>query len=448
MYIELNNSPIAWNVQTLDWDEHGGPRQAALHSAPNPNWQFLPELLGQAVCIYAAQGRPAWWGYVNQVQANLGRVQLRWQLNEIANRTARLLPVQSAAPFANSWQHTPWQDEPLSQARFGVRERLLPPDSGTPPTWPQVQFAANGAAPGLRLIGRGWAETLNWRTCDPLELRSEFIQPGGELQTLQNNLAQAFLVQSSALVTAVWLRAAARAATGPLLWALCADEGTGSPGIPLAQGSLAADDIGSTMTWRRIELSEPLPLNAGQPLWLWLGGGPPWSVELNEAALAATGPLLQQLSDGTWAVRLPIAQLLFSLETAWNAARLLDRIGSLGGQFLSGWQAEINPNLRFSPPMHFLTCGEALQQLCALADAQALITPERVLRLLPRPAGEERLLGEDGLVRAQTGRLLALDESLAGHPLRLWQSHGPQTNCPAARWRAGELTAKPIFTKL
>lgn len=41
-----------------------------------------------------------------------------------------------------------------------------------------------------------------------------------------------------------------------------------------------------------------------------------------------------------------------------------------------------------------------------------------------------------------------LHESLAGHPLRLWQRHGPQTNCPAARWQAGELTAKPIFTKL
>jgi hypothetical protein len=445
MHIEWIGSTIAWKVQSLHWHESGGPRQAVLHSTSVPDVQHLSELLGQPLCIYAGQGRPTWWGYVDQVQVTLppsAKVQLRWQLDEMANRTARLLPVEAPAPFANHWQHTPWQDEWLSQARFGIRERLLPPDSGTPPTWPQMRFAAALKPLGVHLIAKGWVETLHWRTCDPLEMRTEFTQAGGIFHPLQQNLAQAFTVQSTAPVTGLWLRAAARNPPIPLQWALCQDDNA-QPGLPLAQGSLAPTEISNTITWRRIPLSTPLLLNAGQPLWLWLSGDASWNLELNEATPCSTGALLQQLPDNSWTTLLPLAQLLFSLETAWDARRLLDRIGSLGGQFLSGWQAETNPTLSFTPPDRFITCGQALNQLCELANAQASITPERVLRLMPRPTGEERILGSDGLVRTQTGRLLSLEESLAGHNLRLLQGNLPVHYCRAASWQAGQATAQP-----
>lgn len=448
MYIELHDSFSFWSAQSLRWNEWGGPQQAVLHGRLPVDLNEAPALLGKPICVYARQGRPAWWGYVDEVQARLAKVTVRWRLEDMANRCAPLQRVQDAPPFGRPWQPGPWQEDRLSQARFGVRERLLHSGEAAPPTWPPGQYRPQqrGTATGLCLIGRGWLETLTWRTAVELETRPECTQPGGVLQTLDWPLAQELLLLEEQHPAAIWLRAAQTGATGPLLAQLCQDS-SGQPGNPLASAELLPTQVSSAATWQRLPLPPSQALPCGSRAWLCLSGSPAWRVEVNEAAPVSAGSLWRADGSG-WAKRLPEAALLFSLESQWDARRLLEKIGSLAGQFLSGWQAELNPLLTFQPPSAVLTYADLLKEVCALANAQALVTPERILRLRPHSACAERSLGPDGRVYDANGQLLSLDSGLAGHPLRLSQSQLPAMRCTAAHWQPGKPTAEPVFTKL
>lgn len=171
----------------------GGPTTADIELS-GPMAQLCEALrwLRYGVTIVNGQGLPVWWGYVEGVEIVAGALWDRVSLESMWNRVAVTYAYYAAD---GGWLRatTSQADDTESVARYGVKEltaSLGDGDSGMatarraeilrvagkPVALPMI----DARAPGVRLLCRGWWETLNWKYFQRLEGRIENEGIGAE----------------------------------------------------------------------------------------------------------------------------------------------------------------------------------------------------------------------------------------------------------------------------
>ncbi len=448
-----------WQVQRLEWSDAGGPETAVLSAeCPDPVEALargLPDLLRCPLTVQDESGMPAWWGYIERIELGWPGVSAVWELSGMVNRAAALYAVPSApGPWTTAVQITPWRDDPASQARFGVKESLLRVDSTSlaatsaarnrlldESAWPAVRIlTARASAPRVRLTACGWQHTFDWSLAPRSDGLVEYTPAGGVPQALGASVAVTALAQSvsftqTGLYPRLWLRAGRKGAPADSLRvAIHADAGGSPAASPLTSLLISGSSLGAAPAWELFTLPAAIGFNPGEVGWVVLSrsGSPSaanyYEVELDEGAFYPGGQL--KVHDGSaWAARSPGADIGFRLEAVENAgdglARILNPTAGGGGQFLTGVQATASPGVLIPVPRgDFVTCGDLFR--AALTGAEptvALVTPERVLRVGPRPADPDRLLDAHGRLLNLNGSPLPLHQACAGH----WALFAPGT---------------------
>ncbi len=454
--------PFPLQVRRLTWGLPGGPRQAVLSaSLPasaagliDPDWAL--EMLRRPLTVTAA-GETSWWGWVQRVELRGGRLACAFDLDGLSNRVAvQYWQRQPTLERSGEQRLTAWAEDGHSLSEYGRKERILCLPSiyeaqalAARNAWLQSAAAVSGQAAALsqavdglevRLVCRGWWDSLDWVYAPRLEQREGFLEPAQTLQRLGRTTSDERLAQSFRLTgTGWWLNdvcvdgKVVGACSDALRLDVCADVG-GVPGSALTSVSIPAAQISGGRWDVRFALSAPLYLPAETTYWL----------KLTRSGALDTLNYYQVYREDTNPY--PKGQLLIWTGSAWSALAggaadlnfslgavqpLAERIALLagplwGGQFLNGVHFVDLPG-GYAPLWKSteLTCREELEGLLTSAGGlQAHISAGRVLEI-HAPAGEEAprcRLELDGSLVALDGRALPVNGTALG--TQAWAAPG------------------------
>lgn len=171
--------PVQISVEKLRWSALGGPSRALLRAWGRP--PDLQDLLGWLRCgveIRDAHLTPIWWGYLSAVTVKEGRLALGASLETSASRAAVIYHTPPAAGLHGGLRkQTGWAVQPVQEAEYGRKEKLISLEAATP-AQAEARCAAAlrelSAVPRLSLLGSaasacaeleccGWWRTLDWR---------------------------------------------------------------------------------------------------------------------------------------------------------------------------------------------------------------------------------------------------------------------------------------------
>ena len=365
----------------LSWDDFFGP-EAALIACPAEtlsmeDWKLR---LGQDLRVYDPQGRLAWWGYLEAVSQNIGKLAYSVDIREMANRVAvryRDLSLDDGDEYVQ----TPWFENLESQAIYGQKEALFVLDRATPSSaerfaqmrlaekaFPQIRLKPEGQASKsesghFRLTCKGWMNSLSWRIWPGVKGLIENAAAQSGSQPLGNStgtlrLAQSFLVQDSLKFNRISIRL--RKVGEPedkLRLSLQADSAGKPSGISLASALISPEQLQSdNYSWQNINLPLVPELIAGRRYWLVLERSAAlnaahfYQIAVDENLNFAEGSLrLFDQSSASWKSRAPDADLLFKLSGVRNQLEQMRDVLATGGQFLHGLEAQLSNLPDFSP---------------------------------------------------------------------------------------------------
>lgn len=450
--------PYPLRVERLVWEEPGGPALAALRadlpaSAVRDAAEWAADALRRPLTVYSPEGEACWHGFVWRAEILNGAAGLAFDLDQLTNRVAAVYsPLVHEPPFAARRLRSPWTEDPLSQSRYGRKERLLrlPAEDADGAlsacravlqrcALPQGEpfLPAHPSKPAVRLIGRGWFSALNWAYLRVDAGLDGFVESAQSAQTLGRSAASdALLAQSFQtaygpfylLEAGLSLRRAGMPGDEVVL-TVCGDH-NGAPGAGLASASLPADRLSVGRAWARFRFAEPPLLQANTPYWLRIGR----SGSLNSAHYYI---LYRETGDPY-----PAGKAL-----QWNGSAWVDASGGLtdfnfyiaagqsrqtrilelcapqaGGQFLRSvhLRAELDGVIPYADE-GLRPCGAVLLDLLARGDAhgrrlRAQVNPQRDLIIEPLPPEESPawLLQPDGRLTSLGGRPARLGDRLTG----------------------------------
>lgn len=178
----------------------GGPIDAVVEVTGPEHvlWTAL-EWLRRPVTLRNGAGQRVWWGYVQEVELQIGARKVGRSLDNMANRV-RIAYAQEGAGASYARQTTTALDDALSQAQYGVKELLHSMGEATPARAaakaaevlanskqpPALQTFGGGAGIATAtLFCAGWIETLKWRTYQRVGSRVTFEgQASGAAQAI------------------------------------------------------------------------------------------------------------------------------------------------------------------------------------------------------------------------------------------------------------------------
>jgi len=180
---QLRMKPVHWSSAVI-----GGPKTAEIEATgPRADLESLTDWLRYPVQISSRQGTLLWWGYVHEVELQVGQLVVTVNLDTVINRAAVLYTsLEGAAEEAFT---TAWASNTVSVAEYGTRERLpsVGQASATMATSLRDKLLAAQAYPraGRAIAGsvgsravlrcRGWYQTLGWRYYQRLDGRVEYM---------------------------------------------------------------------------------------------------------------------------------------------------------------------------------------------------------------------------------------------------------------------------------
>lgn len=169
----------------------GGPvgAEVEIHGPSNSLWEIL-EWLRRPMEIFNPNQQLVWWGFVNEVRLNWGRMTIGLSLDEMAN-TVTITYSYTAVTGAAVRGTTVALQDAASAARYGIKELYeslgeadaamaaarqtgLLADRANPPKVPSFGGGGADGQPSGLLVAVGWFETLGWRRFNRLEGRIEF----------------------------------------------------------------------------------------------------------------------------------------------------------------------------------------------------------------------------------------------------------------------------------
>lgn len=168
---QLRLTPVRWSAAAV-----GGPKVAEIEvSGPRSDLEALTDWLRYEVKIVSQRGTLLWWGYVHEVEIQIGQLIVTVNLDTVTNKVAVLYTsLEGATEEAFT---TTWASHAASVAEYGTREKLpsIGQASSAMATNQRDKMLARQAYPraGRSLAGsagsravlrcRGWYQTLAWR---------------------------------------------------------------------------------------------------------------------------------------------------------------------------------------------------------------------------------------------------------------------------------------------
>lgn len=164
-------------VNRLGWKAIGGPDKASLSMpAGIDRWEAM-KLLRCPVRIYADDGSIVWWGFVSRVSVPHGEIKIGLTLDKMTNSVAvhyANLPDGNQTP--NSAPLTTWANDFVSQAEYGIKERIYQLSQGNETQanarrdtlfsrnrYPVATVDLSGGTDQISIDCQGWWNTLDWR---------------------------------------------------------------------------------------------------------------------------------------------------------------------------------------------------------------------------------------------------------------------------------------------
>jgi len=364
-------------VERLIWSAVGGPAEAVITGRVAQNDEsYLAQIamdgLRRPVEVTNQAGEKVWWGFIQRVEVWVNGWCLAYDLADVTNRVC----VQYSQPepqleWTGMRTFTGWADDPASQQAFGVRERIFTYGSisageaeqardsilasrcqphGHVTSQPDFRKAAQ-----VRLICRGWWETLQWRIARFNDGYSGFVKPGLSTQSFgRNATTDARVAQSFSTGYGGWkcgeavvnIRATG-SVTDQVVCEICADNG-GMPGNVLGSAAVNASLIANVRWWVKFIFDPKVSINANTPYWLifsrsgalnstnyYLLYTDPGNCYPQGKLMTWNGSTWLDVSSGTTDIN------FYTAGYTTRLARLAELAGSdLGGQFLTGFQAD------------------------------------------------------------------------------------------------------------
>ncbi len=194
---------VDYSVQSFSKSAIGGPNRAEIKATGSVNDLFeLIEYLRYAVEIYDDSGRACWWGYINEVQINTGKIRFGVSLETMYNKVA---------VYFGAGHNTATASDTDSQAEYGKRTGrfTLTIDNETQANYardgilarrkyPVPEISMDDSEPGAVLYCKGWWHITDWGT---------YVQPVTGMQDTASQI-QAMMANS------VWPNVYVDTATG------------------------------------------------------------------------------------------------------------------------------------------------------------------------------------------------------------------------------------------
>jgi len=435
--------PLDLTPRSCTWSALGGPESAVLEGEYTP--AGLGELAGLLRCpleLVDGGGEAVWWGFVSAVEVRRGRLRLRADLSELANRVSAVYLSRSNGLAGGGVSCvTGWAEDAASQARFGVKELRLEIGPATLAQAEAVRGAELARRCKIRAIPRlaasqfdleagivrveacGWYETLDWRLAvQPPGLEQHPAAAMGKHQALGDAAGSQRLAQSLTVTSSGWrgeeLSLSIRrvgAPTDTFQVALHADS-SGAPGAVLASAAVSGATLPISECWERFVFDPPAgPFSAGQKLWIVLSRSGSVSAAqhyrvLVDENLGYTGGVLHFWNGSAWTARSPEADLCFRLAGGTETSRQLATLAG-GGEFFSAVRVSPSSALFTNPWRGGDTSlldeiNLLLKAGCAVGPYQARVSKERVLSITPHPSADNPafILASSGELRARCGR--------------------------------------------
>jgi len=235
-----------------------------------------------------------WTGYVQRVELQLGSQRLAFDLADVINRVrAEYDPRIPQVEWQGAKAVTGWVQDAASQTEFGVHEKWLQLGAMSEAdalraTWEWLASHAQPAlrvdpvrgetpAPHLKLICRGWWDTLHWQLSLPAPGMTGWVRPAPDPLTIaassteHSKLAQSFVVPGGSFHAAEVgfnLRTIGAPADS-LRLELCASVNN-LPGDVLATALLNPATLSASRWWAKFHFDPPVALAEGSTAWLVL----------------------------------------------------------------------------------------------------------------------------------------------------------------------------------
>ncbi len=404
----ISQPPVRLQVERLRWSAFGGAASAVVHASGSPvaladltNWLRCP------LSIHNDLGQLVWWGYLNEVSLGRAGGVVHTSLEEMANRVAVAYTSLAPADQGGESQMTAWAEDPLSQARYGVKERVIrrgnidesfalqlrdhslaqqkqPPVSLAPGV---MQSLPVGQA---RLDCRGWMHTLSWRS---FQTSAGLISNASSQQGTQalgdasnhQELAQSFVPSADIALGSVDLRIRREGSpTDNLVLSIQADSSGVPSGTSLGSVSIGGASLAEeSYPWVRFSFNTPVSLSANARYWLVIGRSGALSTAnyyqlgVDERLSYTPGRFkIYDQGSGVWLGRVPNTDLLFKAFGARETTLQLADIYQTGNQFFTGFDARVASGV-FTPPFESGadTCLDVFERLLQLGTTnQRLLT--------------------------------------------------------------------------
>lgn len=433
---------IDWQIEEMDWVLPGGARNATISARLHNHEMIHPNLyknwLGKAIGIYDPQGERIWHGWLAQVDLQVGRVNYRWDLEQVYSRVMARYPQISAVldPY-HAWAYGDWVQDEVLMSEIGAKERLISLSYGNVNSAGQAAMQTlnqhkiisqramlqpeSSADVKLRLQARGWWQRLAWRLDESGQGILAHL-PGGKSQQLfglngNQKLAQSFLCTTDDFALGqICLRMALMGAPQDEVIVKVCSDASGQPGATLASNSLPAMQMQGGWQWLVWELHPPLSLSLNQQYWLMIERSASldalnhYSVESDDGRGYANGVCLRW--DGNSWVNIG-QDLRFALLAVAESTQLIQGVGKLAvadgvingvqiwqesGLFLPYWRAPEMTRLERLEEWLQLGCSDQ-------STLNALVNAEGILEVfnLPRSTATPLQLDSQGRLMAMAG---------------------------------------------
>jgi hypothetical protein len=480
-FTAMPERPVTLVVERMTWADLGGPAVAEIACFGRAaDLLGLVDLLRCPVEIWDRAGTRVWWGWVARVDAQHKAVRACVDLEAMANRAAVRYSLSAAEnPYEGERQTTAWAENAAAAAEYGRKERLYSLSGVSSAAaaarrdlelslhgWPELAVSVEDRQESVALLTcRGWWDTLDWvYYANPAGI-VEYTDEGSALETAWQaagsyKLAESFTCATGGwLFEQAWLKMLRSGTPGDSFRVdLCLDS-AGSPGTVLDSALLAGGSVDTATRWHAFSFSGAAAAQTGVTYWLVgsrtgaADGTNAYKVHVNRGCTYAGGQG-KTFNGAAWTAFSPPNDVNFRVcggaETT-EQVRAMCASGA-GGQFLRGVTVEQGSGLFTNPyrPGDRTARAEVSALLSAGGAAGqaylAAVTPERGLRVYPRPSAPALRLDADGSARWLAGSPAAGAE-LPGQLVRIdvpWIAGGQRVltgqevaYIRGAEWRAG-----------
>lgn len=360
----------------LGWNAIGGPEKAQIDVSGQDVWEFI-ERLRCPVKIYNDRQMVIWWGYVNGVTINDGKLQVNVNLTEFANRIRVSYSQVNVAGTIGEKAITTWAEDATSRNEYGKREKSVFLSQGTSEQALNLQQTLldrwKYPIPGSKLTSStgelkakiscvGWWQSLDWVYYENDAGKEGYEESGSADQNMgdsssRQKIAQSFQVSSAVDWEAQTIRLRLKKVgipTDNVNVSLWTNSAGGIPESLLASASFSGANLGEYQEWIEFTLSSRVTLSTSVAYWIVversgaINANNYYVIAVNEDLGYANGELIIY-SGSTWVNRSPDADMLFAVGGVEETTSQLKTMIDTSGEFITAVDVDVESGVYSCP---------------------------------------------------------------------------------------------------